>query len=148
MIAIGCDHAALNLKNAVRDHLLEQGYEVQDFGIYQDGEKCDYPDKAAEVGRFVRDGKAEFGILICGTGVGMSMAANKIKGIRACCCSDVFSARMTRAHNDANILTFGERVVGQGLALELVDAFLSTEFEGGRHARRVDLITALEEQEA
>ena len=143
-IVIGCDHAALTLKDAVKAHLLELGHEVKDFGIYQAGEKCDYPEKAAEVARYLRDGNAERGILICGTGVGMSIAANKVKGIRACCCSDTFSARMTRAHNDANILTFGERVVGQGLAMELVDAFLTTEFEGGRHQRRVDLITKLE----
>ena len=146
-IAIGCDHAALTLKNAVREHLQELGHEVRDFGIYEAGEKCDYPEKAAEVARFVRDGGAERGILVCGTGVGMAIAANKVRGIRACCCSDSFSARMARAHNDANILTFGERVVGQGLALELVDAFLTTEFEGGRHQRRVDLITALETEE-
>ena len=139
--------AALTLKDAVKAHLLELGYEVKDFGIYQAGEKCDYPEKAAEVARYLRDGNAERGILICGTGVGMSIAANKVKGIRACCCSDTFSARMTRAHNDANILTFGERVVGQGLAMELVDAFLTTEFEGGRHQRRVDLITKLEQEE-
>ena len=146
-IVIGCDHAALTLKDAVKAHLLELGHEVKDFGIYQAGEKCDYPEKAAEVARYLRDGNAERGILICGTGVGMSIAANKVKGIRACCCSDTFSARMTRAHNDANILTFGERVVGQGLAMELVDAFLTTEFEGGRHQRRVDLITKLEQEE-
>ena len=137
-IVIGCDHAALTLKDAVKAHLLELGHEVKDFGIYQAGEKCDYPEKAAEVARYLRDGNAERGILICGTGVGMSIAANKVKGIRA---------RMTRAHNDANILTFGERVVGQGLAMELVDAFLTTEFEGGRHQRRVDLITKLEQEE-
>ena len=146
-IVIGCDHAALTLKDAVKAHLLELGHEVKDFGIYQAGEKCDYPEKAAEVARYLRDGNAERGILICGTGVGMAIAANKVKGIRACCCSDTFSARMTRAHNDANILTFGERVVGQGLAMELVDAFLTTEFEGGRHQRRVDLITKLEQEE-
>lgn len=146
-IAIGCDHAALTLKDEVLGHLTEKGYEVKDFGIYKEGEKCDYPDRAAEVSRYVRDGGAELGILICGTGVGMSVAANKIRGIRACCCSDVFSAKLCRQHNNANILTFGERVVGKGLALELVDAFLSAEFEGGRHARRVDLITAIEEEE-
>lgn len=146
-IVIGCDHAALTLKDAVKAHLLELGHEVRDFGIYQAGEKCDYPEKAAEAARYLRDGNAERGILICGTGVGMAIAANKVKGIRACCCSDTFSARMTRAHNDANILTFGERVVGQGLAMELVDAFLTTEFEGGRHQRRVDLIARLEAEE-
>lgn len=146
-IAIGCDHAALRLKDAVRDHLRELGYEVTDFGIYADGEKCDYPEMAAKVARSIRAGENERGILICGTGVGMAVAANKVRGIRACCCSDVFSARMCRMHNDANILTFGERVVGQGLALELVDAYLTAEFEGGRHARRVDLITAIEQEE-
>ncbi len=146
IIALGCDHAALALKDAVREHLSELGHEVKDFGIYKDGEKCDYPDKAAEVGHALQKGEAALGILICGTGVGMSIAANKLRGIRACCCSDVFSAKMCRLHNNANILTFGERVVGRGLALELVDAFLSSEFEGGRHARRVDLITALEEE--
>lgn len=145
IIALGCDHAALALKDAVREHLSELGHEVKDFGIYKDGEKCDYPDKAAEVGHALQKGEAALGILICGTGVGMSIAANKLHGIRACCCSDVFSAKMCRQHNNANILTFGERVVGRGLALELVDAFLTSEFEGGRHARRVDLITALEE---
>lgn len=147
MIAIGCDHAALNLKEAVKAHLIEKGLEVKDFGIYEAGEKCDYPEMAAKVARFVRDGNAERGFLICGTGVGMSIAANKVRGIRACCCSDVFSAKLCRQHNNANILTFGERVVGQGLSLELVDAFLAAEFEGGRHARRVDLISAIEEEE-
>ena len=146
MIALGCDHAALNLKNAVLEHLQEKGYEVRDFGIYKDGEKCDYPNRAAEVGHAVQSGECELGILICGTGVGMSIAANKLHGIRACCCSDVFSAKMCRQHNNANILTFGERVVGRGLALELVDAFLGASFEGGRHQRRVDLITALENE--
>ena len=131
----------------MKAHLLELGHEVKDFGIYEAGEKCDYPEKAGEVARYLRDGNAERGILICGTGVGMSIVANKVKGIRACCCSDTFCARMTRAHNDANILTFGERVVGQGLAMELVDAFLTTEFEGGRHQRRVDLIAKLEAEE-
>ena len=145
-IVIGCDHAALTLKDAVKAHLLELGHEVKDFGIYQAGEKCDYPEKAAEVARYLRDGNAERGILICGTGVGMSIAANKVKGIRACCCSDAFSAEYTRRHNDANALCMGGRVVGPGLAIYLVDLFLNTPFEGGRHQRRVDKITALEEQ--
>ena len=146
-IVIGCDHAALTLKDAVKAHLLELGHEVKDFGIYQAGEKCDYPEKAAEVARHLRDGNAERGILICGTGVGMSMCANKIKGIRACCCSDSFSCEYTRRHNDANALCMGGRVVGAGLACQLVDIFLNTEFEGGRHQRRVDLITKLEQEE-
>ena len=143
-IVIGCDHAALTLKDAVKAHLLELGHEVKDFGIYQAGEKCDYPEKAAEVARYLRDGNAERGILICGTGVGISMAANKIKGIRACCCSDSFSCEYTRRHNDANALCMGGRVVGAGLACQLVDLFLNTEFEGGRHQRRIDKLTALE----
>ena len=146
-IALGCDHGGYAMKEDIKKQLEGLGHEVKDFGIYQAGEKCDYPEKAAEVVRYLRDGNAERGILICGTGVGMAIAANKVKGIRACCCSDTFSARMTRAHNDANILTFGERVVGQGLAMELVDTFLATEFEGGRHQRRVDLITKLEQEE-
>lgn len=143
MIAIGNDHAAVTLKNAVCEHLKEIGVEYKDFGCFE-GEKCDYPDKAKEVCEAVASGQAEKAILICGTGVGMSIAANKIKGIRAACCSDYFSVKFTRLHNDANVLCFGERVVGAGLATELVDVFLNTEFEGGRHATRVDKITALE----
>lgn len=143
MIAIGNDHAAVTLKNAVCEHLKEIGVEYKDFGCFK-GEKCDYPDKAKEVCEAVASGQAEKAILICGTGVGMSIAANKIKGIRAACCSDYFSVKFTRLHNDANVLCFGERVVGAGLATELVDVFLNTEFEGGRHATRVDKITALE----
>ena len=143
-IVIGCDHAALTLKDAVKAHLLELGHEVKDFGIYQAGEKCDYPEKAAEVARYLRDGNAERGILICGTGVGMSIAANKVKGIRAACCSDYFSAKYTRAHNDANVLCMGDRVVGAGLALELVQVFLTTPFEGGRHQTRIDQIMDIE----
>ena len=143
-IVIGCDHAALTLKDAVKVHLLELGHEVKDFGIYQAGEKCDYPEKAAEVVRYLRDGNAERGILICGTGVGMSMCANKIKGIRACCCSDSFSCEYTRRHNDANALCLGGRVVGAGLGCQIVDAFLNAEFEGGRHQMRIDKMMALE----
>ena len=129
-IAIGCDHAGPELKAEILAHLDEKGVEYTDFGI-QAGEKVDYPDK-------------EMGILICGTGIGMSMSANKIKGIRAACCSDYFSAKYTRAHNDANVLCIGARVLGAGLAIELVDVFLETEFEGGRHQRRVDKISELE----
>ena len=146
-IVIGCDHAALTLKDAVKAHLLELGHEVKDFGIYQAGEKCDYPEKAAEVARYLRDGNAERGILICGTGVGMSIAANKVKGIRACCCSDTFSARMTSAHNDANIPHLRGACGGAGLGHGAGRCLLTTEFEGGRHQRRVDLITKLEQEE-
>lgn len=142
-IAIGCDHAAPELKNEIAEHIRERGIEVIDLGI-QPGEKCDYPDKAAEVCRLVTAGECDMAVLVCGTGIGMSMSANKIKGIRAACCSDYFSAKFTRAHNDANVLCMGARVVGAGLAFELVDVFIDTPFEGGRHQRRVDKITALE----
>ena len=145
-IALAADHGGFELKEAVRAHLDEQGVAYKDFGSF-DGASCDYPDMAEPACRAVVAGECDKALLFCGTGVGISISANKIHGIRACCCSDTFSARMTRAHNDANILTFGERVVGQGLAMELVDAFLTTEFEGGRHQRRVDLITKLEQEE-
>ncbi|MBR1555088.1 MAG: ribose 5-phosphate isomerase B [Oscillospiraceae bacterium] len=142
MIAIGCDHAAVNLKNAIKAHLDEKHIPYLDLGT--DGEACDYPDIAEKVCNKITSGEAEQGILVCGTGVGMSIAANKIKGIRAAVCNDCFSTRYTRKHNDANVLCMGERVIGTGLALELVDIFLETEFEGGRHQRRVDKISNLE----
>ena len=143
-IVIGCDHAALTLKDAVKAHLLELGHEVKDFGIYEAGEKCDYPEKAGEVARYLRDGNAERGILICGTGVGMSIAANKVKGIRCALCSDSLSAEMTRRHNDANIIAMGAGIVGPNLARRMVEVFLNTEFEGGRHARRVALLDSIQ----
>ena len=139
MIAIGCDHAAVELKNEIVNFLKEKNIDVTDCGINA-GEKCDYPDMAEKVCGLITSGKAEKGILVCGTGIGMSIAANKIKGIRAACCSDHFSAKYTRLHNDANVLCFGARVVGRGLAFALVDAYLDTPFEGGRHQRRVDKI--------
>lgn len=142
-IAIGCDHAGPALKAEILAHLDEKGIEYTDFGI-QEGEKVDYPEKAEEVCRKIADGSYDMGILICGTGVGMSMCANKIKGIRAACCSDYFSAKYTRAHNDANVLCIGARVLGAGLAAELVDVFIETPFEGGRHQRRIDKITDIE----
>ena len=145
-IAIACDHGAVTLKEHLMEHLRKEGYEVVNFGTDTTA-SCDYPDYAGPAARAVASGECDRGIVLCTTGIGMSIAANKVKGIRACCCSDTFSAHMTRAHNDANILTFGERVVGQGLAMELVDAFLTTEFEGGRHQRRVDLIAKLEAEE-
>lgn len=142
MIALGCDHAAVNLKKAIMQYLDEQNIAYLDLGT--DGEPCDYPDIAKQVADKVVSGEAEKGILVCGTGVGMSIAANKVKGIRAAVCNDCFSTRYTRKHNDANILCMGERVIGTGLALELVEIFLETEFEGGRHQRRVDKIAKLE----
>mgnify|MGYP000820582496 CR=1 FL=1 len=145
-IALAADHGGFELKEAVKAHLDELGLEYIDYGTHSTA-SVDYPDMALPACDAVVKGECSKALLFCGTGVGMAIAANKVKGIRACCCSDTFSARMTRAHNDANILTFGERVVGQGLAMELVDAFLTTEFEGGRHQRRVDLITKLEQEE-
>lgn len=142
-VAIGCDHAGLQLKNAVIEHLRQRGFEITDCGTY-DSASCHYPVFAQKVAAEVVSGNAEKGILVCGTGVGMSMAANKIKGIRAACVSDCFSAEATRAHNDANIVCFGQRVVGEGLAFKIVDAFLGTKFEGGRHQLRIDMVNELD----
>lgn len=146
-ITIGCDHAAYDLKLLVIDHLKERGYEVIDVGTDSTA-SCDYPKFAHAVCKNVQDGVTELGILICGTGIGMSMAANKHRGIRAAACSDTFSARLTRQHNDANVLCIGARVVGMGLAFDLVDNFLDAEFEGGKHQRRVDMITEIENNES
>ncbi len=143
-VAIACDHAAFHLKEAIRAHLEERGIPYHDFGIYAPGEKRDYPYASLYACRAILSGECDLGVVMCGTGVGVSMAANKIHGIRAACCSDYFSAKYTRAHNNANVLCMGERVIGAGLACELLDVFLDTPFEGGRHARRVDQITALE----
>jgi len=144
-VAIAADHAGYALKEALKLRLTEAGYAVIDAGTDSD-KSCDYPLYAEAGCRKVLEGEAELCILCCGTGAGMSIAANKIKGIRAACCSDVFTARHIRLHNDANVLCVGARVVGEGLAWELVSAFLGAEFEGGKHARRVGLITALEEK--
>ncbi len=145
-ITVGCDHAAFELKKKVVAHLVERGIEVIDVGT-DSPESCDYPTFAHAVCKNVQEGVTELGILICGTGIGMSMAANKHRGIRAAACSDTFSARLTRMHNNANVLCFGERVVGMGLACDLVDNFIDAEFEGGKHQRRVDMITAIENDE-
>lgn len=143
MIAIGSDHAGFELKEAIRLHLEEKGIAYQDCGCYT-ADSVDYPIQAKKVCDEITAGRAQLGILCCGTGVGISMAANKVKGIRAACCSDYFSAKYTRMHNDANVLCLGGRVIGAGLACELVDIFLSTPFEGGRHQRRVNQISELE----
>ena len=143
MIAIACDHGGLKLKGAVMDFLKENGYEFKDFGTHSE-QSCDYADYAKEEAFAVTNGECERGILICGTGIGMSIAANKVKGIRAAHCTDYFSAKYTRLHNDANVLCLGERITGAGLALELVKIFLETEFEGGRHATRIAKIAELE----
>ena len=143
-LVIGCDHAAPELKAIVRDHLIARGFEVIDVGTHTT-DSCNYPDYAHALCTKIQSGECDLGILICGTGIGMSMAANKHKGIRAACCSDTFSARLTRLHNDANVLCFGARVVGQGLALDLADIFVDTEFEGGKHKTRIDMFAAFED---
>ncbi len=142
-IVIGCDHAGYDLKLKVTEHLKAKNIEVEDIGTNSTA-SCDYPDFADALCKKIISGEYERGILICGTGIGMSMAANKHAGIRAACCSDTFSARLTRLHNDANVLCFGARVVGEGLAYELCDLFVSTDYEGGKHARRVAMIDALD----
>ena len=142
-LVIGCDHAAPELKAIVRDHLIERGFDVTDVGTHTT-DSCNYPDYAHALCKKIQSGECELGILICGTGIGMSMAANKHKGIRAACCSDTFSAKLTRQHNDANVLCFGERVIGYGLACDMVDLFVDTPFEGGRHQARVDDLNALD----
>ena len=142
-IALGCDHGGLEHKNAITEHLKERGFEIKDFGIYEQ-KSVDYPEIAEKVANSIASGETELGILVCGTGIGMSLAANKVKGIRAAACSEHFSAKYTRLHNNSNILCLGGRVIGVGTAIELVDLFVDTEFEGGRHQRRVDMITTIE----
>lgn len=146
IIALGSDHGGFQLKEEIKGHLTAVGMEFRDFGTL-DGASCDYPDIAEAVAKAVASGEYDRGLLFCGTGIGISIAANKVKGIRAACCSDCFSAKYTRLHNDANILCLGGRVVGPGLATEMVDLFLETKFEGGRHERRVDKIRKIEENE-
>ena len=142
-IALGCDHGGFQLMQEVMHHLDELGLEYENFGTYSE-ESCDYPIFAEKAARAVASGECARGILICGTGIGISISANKIKGIRAALCSDCFSAEMTRRHNDANILAMGARVLGSGLALKIVDTFLNTGFDGGRHERRVAMMMELE----
>lgn len=141
-IVIGADHAGYELKNIVARHLSEKGYTVFDIGT-DSSESCDYPIFADALCKKIQLSECELGILVCGTGIGMSIAANKHSGIRAACCSDTYSAKLTRQHNDANVLCFGARVIGEGLALELVDIFVETEYEGGKHARRVAMLDEL-----
>ena len=143
MIAIGSDHGGFELKQEIMKHLDETGVAYKDFGTYSQ-DSCDYPVYAELVSKAVVSGEYESGILICGTGIGISISANKVKGVRAALCHDCYSAEFTRRHNNANILALGGRVIGAGHALKIVDIFLNTEFEGGRHARRVDLITEIE----
>ena len=144
-IGIGNDHSAVELKAEIIGFLKEKGYEIVDFGT-NSTESCDYPIYGEKVARAVAAGEVEKGILICGTGLGISLAANKVEGIRAVVCSEPFTAKMSRAHNNCNILALGARVVGAELAKMIVDTWLSTEFEGGRHQRRVDMIMDIEKR--
>lgn len=143
-ISIGCDHGALALKNKLVAYLQEKGHEVTDFGTYN-SDSCDYPDYASQAALAVAEGKCQRGIVLCTTGIGVSIVANKVKGIRCALLSDVMSARLTREHNDTNMMALGAGVVGEMLALEIVDTWLDTEFsQGPRHQRRIDKVMALE----
>ena len=143
-LAIGCDHGALNLKNKMVSYLEAKGFEVKDFGTYTNA-SCDYPEFAAAAARAVASGECDKGIVLCTTGIGVSISANKIDGIRCALLSDVWSARMTRLHNDTNMMALGAGVVGENLALEIADVWLGTEFSGDeRHQRRIDKVMALE----
>lgn len=147
-VGFGCDHAAIDLKNELIAYMTEKGYECVDYGTgYDDnGEiiKCDYPEKGREVGEAVAKGEVDYGVLMCGTGIGISLSANKVPGVRAAVCSEPYSARLAKQHNDANIISFGARVVGNELAKMILDEFFGAEFEGGRHKRRVDMISDIE----
>ena len=143
-IAIASDHGGFRLKNVVKEHLLAKGYEIEDFGTNSE-ESCDYPDFAGKAAKAVVSKQCDKGIVICGTGIGVSITANKVKGIRCALVHDVFSAKMTAMHNDSNMLAMGQRVIGEGLALEIVDAWLTSKFEGGRHQQRIEKMMAFEE---
>ncbi len=142
-IGIGNDHAAVEMKNEIVDYLKDKGYEVVNFGT-DSHESCNYPEYGEKVGRAVVAGDVDLGILICGTGVGISLAANKVKGVRAVVCSEPFSAKLSRQHNNTNILAFGSRVIGIEMAKMIIDEWLAAEFQGGRHQTRVDMIMAIE----
>lgn len=145
MIAVGSDHGGYALKQQILRYLKENGFEYKDYGCFSE-QSVDYPDFALPVAEAVAGGEAERGILVCGTGIGVSIAANKVPGVRAALCHDCFSAKATREHNDSNVLTMGERVIGSGLALEIVDIWLHTPYAGGRHQARIDKITAIEKK--
>lgn len=144
-IAIACDHGGLNLKKEIIKYLKEHGFEVADFGT-EFADSCDYPDYALPAAEAVAKGECEKGIVVCSTGIGVSIVANKVPGVRCAHCHDSYCAEFTRLHNDSNVLALGEKVVGVGYALKIVETFLTTEFEGGRHQRRVDKITAIEKK--
>ncbi|MDP4126278.1 MAG: ribose 5-phosphate isomerase B [Bacillota bacterium] len=145
-VALGADHGGYELKEAIRTHLEAQGFKVLDKGTHST-DSVDYPQYGFLVGDAINKGEADLGIVVCGTGQGIAIAANKIPGIRAAVCTETFSARMAREHNNANILSLGGRVIGVGLALDIVDIFLKTEFSGGRHANRINLISNIERGE-
>lgn len=142
-ISMGCDHGGLELKETIKAHLLERGFEVEDFGTYSK-DSCDYPDFARPAAEAVASGACERGILVCTTGIGVSITANKVKGVRCALLSDLMSAKMTRQHNDTNMMALGQGVVGPMLALQIVDTWLDTAYEGGRHQRRIDKMMAIE----
>jgi len=143
-ISIACDHGAYELKERLKAHLIEQGHEVVDCGTHS-RESCDYPDFGRTAAQLVSDGTCQRGVVLCTTGIGMSMVANKVKGVRCALCHEPLSAEMTRRHNDANVLAMGAGVTGGNLAERILDVFLSTEFEGGRHQRRVDKVMETEQ---
>lgn len=142
-IAIGNDHAAVEMKQEIKAYLESQGHEVINFGT-DTHDSCDYPEFGEKVGRAVASGEADYGIAICGTGIGIGIAAGKVKGVRVCTCSEPYSARLSRMHNNTNVLSFGARVVGVEMAKMIVDEWLNNEYEGGRHQRRVDLLMEIE----
>ena len=146
-IALGADHAGFELKEALKGWLIDQGYQVLDLGTHS-AESVDYPDYAIQVAQSVADGKVERGLLVCGTGIGMAMTANKVAGVRAALCSDLYTARMSREHNDANVLTLGGRLMDPEMAIEMLKLWLETEFAGGRHGRRVGKIAEFERRHA
>ncbi|MDO4477888.1 MAG: ribose 5-phosphate isomerase B [Lachnospiraceae bacterium] len=146
-VGFGCDHVAIDLKNTLMEHIKEKyGYECVDFGAYDPNVKVDYPIPGQAVAEAIKAGECDKGVLICGTGIGISLAANKVPGIRAAVCSEPYSAKLTVEHNNSHIIAMGARVVGPELAKMIVDAFFDAEFEGGRHQKRVDLLTAIEEK--
>lgn len=145
MIAMGCDHAGVELKEKIMKMLNQMGFETKDYGTYNN-ESVDYPEYAQRVGEAIISGECERGVLICGTGIGISIAANKVSGIRAAACSEPYSASMSRKHNNSNVLAIGARVVGEDLAMMIVREWINTDFEGGRHQRRVDLIHKIEKK--
>ena len=146
VIGIGNDHAAVDLKNEIKAYLEEKGYKVVNYGT-DSSESCDYPIYGAKVGHAVASGEVDAGVLICGTGVGISLAANKVNGIRACVCSEPYSAKLSKQHNNSNIIAFGARVIGVETAKMIVDEWLNAEYEGGRHQVRIDMIKEIEEKQ-